>query len=71
MITKIVEYGTEYSVEVIDAKPSVVSVAAPSINEGFFLMNHGLDPLPKVGDKGKIVFERDVNRGHWQFYPNK
>jgi hypothetical protein len=69
MKEKIVEYGTKHQVIVLNATKQVVTVHAPDINEAFLLIGHGLTVLPQPGDKGKIVFERDSRRGHWQWYP--
>lgn len=73
MKTKIEEYGTRHDVEVIHSEEKVVAVRAFDNNEGYILIGHGLDPLPKVGDKGHIIFERNnlPTRGHWQFYADK
>lgn len=67
----IVEYGTEHDVTVISSHPAVIAVHAKLINEGFMLIGHGLEKLPSVGDDGKIIFERDARRGHWQYYPKE
>lgn len=62
------EYGETFQVEVISASSGLVAVHAYEINEGFLLMSHGMVDLPAPGDKGKIIFERDNYRGHWQYY---
>lgn len=71
MKEKIIEYGTEHEVEIMGANEIIISAVAPGINEGFLLMYHGMEKLPHAGDKGKIIFERDTRKGHWQFYPDK
>lgn len=70
MKEKIVEYGSSHQVTVLSAHKQVIAVHAEAINEGFMLIGHGLKMLPAAGDKGKIVFERDRRRGHWEWYPN-
>lgn len=69
MKEKIVDYGTEHPVKILSASKQLVACHATDIGEGFLLLGHGLSQLPKVGDKGKIIFERDNRRGHWQYYP--
>lgn len=71
MKTKIVNYGTEYEVLVIHTSKYMIMVKEPEINEAFVLINHGLQVLPQINDVGRIVFEKDSNKGHWQYYPNK
>ncbi len=72
MKEKIIEYGTTHEVEVDSATQKAILVIAPEIKEGFVLMGHGMQKLPKNGDKGKIVFERGgPKNGYWKFYPNK
>ncbi len=69
MQEKIVEYGTKHKAKVLTASKNVIAVHATVINEGFFLIGHGLEVLPAIGDEGEIIFERDKNRGHWQWHP--
>lgn len=64
-----VDYGTTHEVSVISASKLLITVHAEKINEGFLLVGHGLTVLPAIEDKGKIVFERDQRKGHWQYYP--
>lgn len=71
MQVKIIEFGTKHKVIVDSADKTVIICHAPKINEGFLLMFHGLETLPSKGDKGTIIFEKDSNRGHWQYYPDK
>lgn len=71
MQQKIIPYGTKHTVTVIGAEKLVVTVVDEN-NEGYFLIGHGLDPLPKVDDEGTIIFEQNSGaaKGHWQYYPN-
>jgi hypothetical protein len=73
MNTKQIPYGTEYSVSVLAAEKLALTLVDEINNEGYILAYHGLDPLPAVGDKGTIVFEKNNGpaKGHWQYYPNK
>lgn len=68
MEEKTVKYGEKRSVVVESADKNLIVVVDKSINEGFVLMFHGLKTLPKKGDKGIIVFEKDNHKGHWQYY---
>lgn len=70
MKEKLIEYGTTHNVYVTSATKNIIGVVCPEIKEGFLLIGHGLTDLPEVNDKGKIVFERDQRRGHWQWYPS-
>lgn len=70
MLERVFEYGAEYKAEVISSSKAVIGVHATEINEGFLLLGHGIEQLPKVGDKCKIVFEKDGRRGHWEWYPD-
>jgi hypothetical protein len=65
---KLVNYGEKRNVVVESADKDVIICIDKSTNEGFILMYHGLKVLPKAGDKGTIVFERDNRKGHWQYY---
>lgn len=71
MKEKIVDYGTEHPIKIIHGDKNVITGVATDINEGFVVIGHGLKEIPNEGDLGKIIFERDKNRGHWQFYPDK
>lgn len=72
MEKKIVDYGTTHSVTVITSEKLVLAVVDEN-KEGYILIKHGLNPLPKVNDKGTIVFEKNNGpaKGHWQYYPEK
>lgn len=70
MKQKIIDYGATYQVVIESADAKCIICIAPSINEGFILLHHGLINIPNKGDKGKIIFERDKEKGHWQYYPN-
>jgi hypothetical protein len=70
MNKKIVDYGTTYQVIVHSADSKCIICGAPSINEGFVLLYHGIEDYPTKGDEGKIVFEKDSANGHWQYYPS-
>ena len=70
MKEKFVDYGTVHKVEVISSSKHFIACHSKDINEGFILIGHGIEDLPKVGDVGKVVFERDNRRGHWQYYPS-
>jgi hypothetical protein len=65
-----VNYGEKRDVTVESADDVAIICIDKSAKEGFVLMYHGLKTLPKVGDEGRIVFERDNRRGHWQYYQN-
>ncbi|MES2382361.1 MAG: hypothetical protein V4538_15045 [Bacteroidota bacterium] len=70
MMEKIVDYGTTHSVTVLDVKNVVITVVDEN-NEGYFLIGHGLKTLPKVDDKGTIVFTKHngPTKGYWKYYP--
>lgn len=72
MITKTWPYGTTYEVVVISSTKLVLAVMEPISKEGFILAMHGLKELPKVGERGKIVFvEGGPTGGHWKYYSLK
>ncbi len=68
MEKKIIEYGTTHEVTVIESNNKVVIVVDEN-NEGYILMGHGINPLPKVNDKGQITFIKSNTpfNGHWHF----
>lgn len=66
----IVNYGEKRNVTVESVDKDVIVCLDKSINEAFVLIYHGLKTLPKPGDKGTIVFERNARKGHWQYYSN-
>lgn len=71
MKEKVIPFGEAHPVEVIQSSKVLVTVHASDNNEGYMLMGHGLNPLPNVGDSGKIVFEKGGPKGgYWQYYPN-
>lgn len=55
METRKIEYGTQHHVEVVSATNSLITVVDES-GEGYLLLNHGMKILPKIGEKGRIVF---------------
>lgn len=69
MQEKVIDYGTSHEVEVDSATSSMMIVLGTEVRKAFVLLGHGLKDLPKKGDKGTIIFERDSKRGHWQWYP--
>lgn len=71
MQQKIIPYGTKHTVTVIRAE-KLVLVLVDENKEGYIIVGHGLDSLPKVDDEGIIIFEQNdgVAKGHWQYYPN-
>lgn len=68
MKEKIIDYGTTYNVEVFQSSKSVLAVKGNDPLEAYVMIHHGIDPIPAVGELGYIVFEKDANRGHWQYY---
>lgn len=72
MEKKIIPYGTTRNVVVV-ASEKLVLVLEDEEKEGYVLAYHGIDPLPAIGDKGTIVFQKNDGpaKGHWQFYPDK
>ena len=72
MDKKIIDYGTTHPVTVVSSQMVVVTVVDEN-NEGYFLIGHGLNPLPKVDDKGTIVFTKHngPTKGYWKYYPEK
>jgi hypothetical protein len=72
MRTKTVEYGTTHDVEVLKASKNLITVVDEN-NEGYLLANHGVEDLPKEGDKGKITFteHNGSTKGYWKFTPGQ
>lgn len=70
LITKIIPYGTQHDVTVLEASPNMITVVDEN-NEGYFLMWHGLKNLPNKGDRGKITFVKHTNvtKGYWEYSP--
>lgn len=69
METRIINYGESREVTVESVDKAFIICIGKKDNEGYVLIGHGLSTLPKPGDNGKIVFERDKRKGHWQYYP--
>ena len=76
MKEKKIDYGTERPV-IVDSADKIGIICtdekagADNFREGYILLFHGLKKIPEKGDKGKVIFERDDKKGHWQFYPDK
>lgn len=61
--------GTTRIVEVVLPQDIVLAVRDENM-QGYLLVNHGLKPLPKKGDKGKIVMTDCGAKGnHWKYLP--
>lgn len=74
MKTRIEPYGRTLSVAVVFPKPTpkFMAVICEEIKEGFFLLDHGVFPLPEIGSTGTIVFTYADNatKGYWKFTPS-
>ena len=68
METKTIPYGTVKKVVVKDAGKFMIVVDDDN-REGYFLLGHGLDPLPEVGERGIITFVQNdrATKGHWEY----
>lgn len=70
MKEKVISFGTMHPVKVIDATEQIITVHAPDINQGFLLVGHGVQHLPKKDDTGSILFvEGGPKSGHWAWFP--
>lgn len=65
------EFGTTFDVTVIKSSKQLIAVHAPSTNEGFILMGHGVFPLPDIGQEGVITFTKGGPAGGYWKYENK
>ena len=68
MEKNIIEYGTEHKVKVLSATDTLITVVDEN-GEGYLLLGHEVEELPKVGDSGKITFVKNDMpfNGHWHF----
>lgn len=72
MQEKIIPFGEEHPVKVISSDKNMITCHATDNNEGYILLGHGMEQLPKIGEIGKIVFEKGGPKGgYWQYYHNK
>lgn len=70
METKKVDYGTKHEVKIISSSIKMVVGVGKETKEAYIMLNHGLNPLPKDGDEGYIIFEKNSKSGYWQYYPS-
>lgn len=68
METKTIEYGTQHQVKVLSATKQLITVLGDD-GEGYLLVGHGIEDLPKEGDKGKITFVKSDTqfKGYWRY----
>ncbi len=68
MEKKIIPYGTERKVTVVNSSDKLITVVDEN-NEAYLLLYHGMGVLPKKGAAGKIIFTYANNpaKGYWKF----
>lgn len=68
MNKKIIEYGTQHKVKVVQASAQLITVVDQN-NEGYLLIGHGMIELPGLGEIGTITFTKSNTplNGYWAY----
>ncbi len=65
---RVVPYGEQHPVEVLMGTRALLSVKALDTGERYWLIGHGIKPVPLKGARGVVTFARGgPNGGFWDF----